>query len=109
MADVSSIPNLQELMIGDSATITLTQDQLAATIGDEVVLLGLETGMYYGLEAVAAHVWRHLQHARTFGEVVDEVMNVFEARRDDVVRDMSEFVRTLEAEGLVTISSSEAA
>ena len=95
-------------MIDDAATITLTQDQLAATIGDEVVLLGLETGTYYGLEAVAAHVWRHLQHVHTFGEVVDEVMNVFEARRDDVVRDVSEFVRTLEAEGLVTISSSEA-
>lgn len=108
MANVSSIPNLQELMIGDSATITLTQEQLAATIGDDVVLLGLTTGTYYGLEAVAAHVWRHLQHARTFVELVDEVMCVFDVGRDDVVRDVSEFIRKLEAEGLASISIGKA-
>ena len=94
-------------MIGDSATITLTQDQLAALIGDEVVLLGLKTGTYYGLEAVAAHIWKHLQHKQTFGDVVNEVVSVFDVGRNEVVRDVSEFVWTLEAEGLVTISSSE--
>lgn len=95
-------------MIDDSATITITKNHLSATIGDEVVLLGLTTGTYYGLEAVAMHVWRHLQRARTFGELLDEIVCVFDVARCDAVRDVSEFIRTLEAEGLASVSSESA-
>ena len=102
------LPNSRHSMISDSAKITLTDDQLAATIGEEVVLIGLKKGTYYGLEDVAAHIWRHLHSARTFVELVDEVVRVFDGERDDIVRDVSEFIRALEAEGLANISISQA-
>lgn len=96
--------SLLKSMFSKFATVRLTKDQLATTIGDDVVLLGMKTGTYYGLEGVGAHIWNYLQKERTVGQIVDEVLSVFDAEREEVEQDVTGFVKTLEMEGLVTVS-----
>lgn len=91
----------------NSTQITLSNEQLAASVGAEVVLLGLNTGTYYGLEAVGAHIWNLLQRTQLFGDIVDDVLSEFDAEREVIIRDVSQFIKTLEAEGLVHLAESQ--
>lgn len=72
------------------SVITLTSkvhasaDHVACDLDDETVLLSLRTGEYYGLNEVAARVWKLIQQPATVDEILSALLAEFEA--DDVDR-----------------------
>jgi hypothetical protein len=75
---------------------------LATTLGNEVVVLNLENGVYYGLNAVAASVWKRLSTPCSLSELVVAVEAEFEAADNDVESDLRSLLETLGTHGLVT-------
>lgn len=81
------------------AAITLTSkvrasaDHVACDLDDETVLLSLRTGEYYGLNEVAASVWKLVQAPITVNEILASLMEEFEA--DDAERCGEEVVLLL--------------
>ena len=63
-------------------------------LAGETVLLNLESGVYYGLDAVGTRVWQLLQQGKTIDGVcevmVEEYDVVIDVLRDDVSRLVSE-------------------
>ena len=47
-------------------------------IGDEVVMLDVDSGFYFGLNEVASEIWTMLQHPITEQEIVDALMDNYE-------------------------------
>jgi hypothetical protein len=52
-----------------STTIVASEQQISCDVADEVVLLSVQNGQYYGLNPVAASIWRLIQKPRTLAEV----------------------------------------
>jgi hypothetical protein len=75
----------------------------AARSGDDLVLLHLERGTYYTLNATGAFVWESLGGGAALGAVRDAIVSRFEVDAETAWRDLVELVGELEAEGLVTI------
>lgn len=63
-----------------SVRVTMTtplqahDDVVARAVGDEMVLLDLQTGIYYTLNSVGATVWRGIEDALTATEILDRVV-----------------------------------
>ena len=57
-----------------SARVRARVEQVSCELGDEAVILNLEDGAYYGLNEVAARVWKIVQEPRTVGEIRDALM-----------------------------------
>jgi hypothetical protein len=69
--------------VADEVTLTLDSELVASTthvsceLGDEVVILSLSTGEYYGLNPVAARVWTLLQEPRRVAEIRDRLLDEY--------------------------------
>ena len=49
--------------------VAVTTEQVSCTLSDEVIVLSLANGEYFGLNGVGARVWELLQEGRTLLEL----------------------------------------
>jgi hypothetical protein len=84
-------------------SVTLSPDVMARQVGDEVVLLHLTSGNYYGLDPVGARAWHFLVEGLTPAEVCDRLLQEYEVPRQQLEEDISRLIDDLGAHGLVTI------
>jgi hypothetical protein len=50
-------------------------------IGEEVVMLDMESGFYFGLNSVASVIWGMLKEEIGFEKLIDQLMAQFEVER----------------------------
>jgi len=76
--------------ITSATKVHASRDHVACDLEDETVLLSLRTGEYFGLNEVAASVWKLIQEPRTVEEILAGLLEEFEA--DDVDRCREEVI-----------------
>jgi hypothetical protein len=79
-----------------------------AELGEEIVFLDMERGVYYGLTDVAASAWRRLQEPMRFEDLVQAVMEEYEVDRERCEADLRTFLEQLNQKGLVTADADPA-
>ena len=89
--------------IDPASPISRAPEQLSTEIADEVVLLGLRKGRYFGLDGVGADVWRWIEEPRRFDALLDAILADYDVDRGPAQDDLTRLLRDLEAEGLVEI------
>lgn len=94
----------------DLAQLTVVPhgDQLSAEIGDEVVILNVESEKYFGLNPVGARIWQLIQDRRPLTEIRDIVLTEFDVDAERCERDLLHLVDRLREEGLVTVRTPDA-
>jgi hypothetical protein len=70
-------------------------------LGDEVVILNLDTGIYFGLEHVGARTWKLIADGRTRQEVLQTIAVEYETSDEQAEQDLEELVGELSQEGLI--------
>lgn len=76
-------------------------DSVAAQVGEDLVLMSIERGAYFGLDGIAAAIWRNLARPITVAALCDVLAGTFEAERDRLERDVLAFLETLRAQALI--------
>jgi hypothetical protein len=76
-------------------------DVVARAAGDEMILLDLETGVYFTLNAVGAAIWKGLEAGSDSSVILAAVVDQFEVDEDTAKADIGEYLDALAAEGLV--------
>jgi hypothetical protein len=82
-------------------SLVAVANHVSCELGGEAVILNLDTGVYYGLEGVGAHVWMLLQQPRSLAEVRDLIVEEFEVDPAQCEADLGPFVALLNVHGLV--------
>ena len=67
----------------------------------ETVLLHLDSGVYFGLDAVGTRVWALLLEHGTTGPVCAQMEREYEVEHDELERDVHRLVRELHQKGLI--------
>jgi hypothetical protein len=81
--------------------VVITRELLASALGEEKVILDMDSGLYYGLDEVGARVWDLLTEPRAPREVCDRIEEEYEVDRDLLESDVLHLVRQFDAEGLL--------
>jgi hypothetical protein len=76
---------------------------LFTELGDEAVLLHLESGLYFGLNTVGSRIWQMIAAHHPLGTVRDRLLAEFDAEADRIWRDLEELVGELVARGLAAV------
>jgi hypothetical protein len=79
------------------------EDVLFQVVDDEVVLLNLDSGEYFGLNEVGARIWVLSSKGRSLGSILKDILERYEVEAEDLIRDVMTFLHQLEEEGLVSI------
>jgi hypothetical protein len=90
-------------ILSDRSRVTITPDQVSADLSGETVVLHLSSGVYYGLDPVAARVWELLQEPRSVGEIRDALVEEYDVDAARCERDLIGLLQTLAAAELIEI------
>lgn len=71
-----------------------------ADLDGEAVLLNIETGTYYGLDAVGTRIWQLLSDGSQLEAVFDTLLGEYDVPPDELRVDLTAFIDTLVAKGL---------
>lgn len=71
---------------------------------DEGVLLSLDTKCYYSLNSTGLFIWRLLNGRRTIEDILAIMIKDFSVAREKINNCVLKFIKSLEAEKLVTLS-----
>jgi hypothetical protein len=85
----------------------LVQDNepIPATVDEEVVLLSVRAGNYFGFNRVGTEIWNMLTEPRRVGDIFDALAKEHDVDADTMTRDVSQFLQTLIDRGLVKVVS----
>jgi hypothetical protein len=82
---------------------------MTRAVGNEIVLLDLEAGIYYGLDAVGARAWQLWAGKHGFDDVLTIMCEEYDVERSTLASDLTELLRRLEQARLVTVTPSPSA
>jgi hypothetical protein len=75
---------------------------MSRLVGDETVLLDLESGMYFGLDGVGKRIWESIGDGLTLAEIAAAVVSEYDVEEDRARADVIEFARDLVERGLLS-------
>lgn len=85
--------------------VVVKEGLLHRRIGDEVVLVELDSGTYFGLGEVGAVIWQSLAEDGRLEEAHRRVLAEFAVEPERLTQDLLSLVEDLLAQGLVRTSS----
>lgn len=85
-----------------STTVIASKQQISCDVADEIVLLSVEDGQYYGLNPVGASIWRLIQSPTTLDDVRDGLLAEYDDVSDETcTAEVVTFMTNMLALGLV--------
>jgi hypothetical protein len=74
---------------------------LSAVIKGELVMMSVETGQYFNLNAVGAHIWRLIEGPQSLDAIVATLADSYDAPEAAIRAEASGFLARLEQENMV--------
>jgi hypothetical protein len=87
---------------GLDAAFRIPDEVIFRELDGEAVVLNLDTGIYFGLDAVGTRIWRLLEERKPLKAVLDTLIDEYEAPPDRLQRDLLAFVERLDDKGLLS-------
>ncbi len=75
----------------------------SATLEDEVVLLDMQSGIYFGLDSVGAHIWQLVERGTTAEEIARAITARYDVDPAQARSDVEEFLRALQRQRLIDV------
>jgi hypothetical protein len=93
----------EKQLISLASTVSRSEDHLSAEIDNEAVLMSIEQGNYYGLDAIGTDIWRRLDGQVVVADLCAALGEEYDADADTIKRDVLALLERLIAEGLIEI------
>ncbi|MBX3013933.1 MAG: PqqD family protein [Caldilineaceae bacterium] len=81
--------------------VTIPAQVLDNQIDEEIVILDLASGTYFGLNPVGAAIWSALREGKTLAETCQVIVDQYDVSPSDVARDVIHLTTELLAKKLV--------
>ena len=88
-------------MVSFSERLTVAPDVLFRPVGDEGVLLNLNTTLYLGLNRVGTRMWNVLTSASSIPAAYDALLEEYEVEPSQLRADLEEFIQRLLGQRLI--------
>ena len=89
--------------LAPTARISHHPDAMATDLGDLVVILQIQTGVFHQLNQVGSFIWKELAEPVEFGALGQKAAHLFDVDPEVCSRDIADFLRALSAQGLLLI------
>jgi len=91
-----------------ASVVTINPDITFRELDGEIVILNLETGVYFGLDEVGARTWRLIEDHGSLDAVFAVLRSEYDAAPAVLERDLLELVDHLCAKGLTRVAAKSA-
>ena len=98
----------QNSLISNSSIISAAKEQVSSDLGGEAIILNLKSGVYHGLNEVAAKIWNIIQNPKSVDDVRAIILEEYEVDFQQCDRDLKELLQELTKVGLIEINDRQA-
>lgn len=88
-----------------SSKISRSQDPLSAQVGDEMVLMSIEKGNYYGLDTIATEIWHRVEHPIVVEDLCAQLADEYDAGMETIEKDVLALLAQFAQEGFIEIQA----
>lgn len=81
--------------------VSIPDEVMARQLGDEIVILDLASGNYFGLDAVGARMWQLISEGEAVPRAFEILLSEYEVMPEQLRTDMERLLQDLLARGLV--------
>lgn len=78
------------------------QSVVTRGVGDDTMLLDLESGTYFGLDPIGSEIWQAIESNQSLGEACDRLEALYEVTREQLERDVIALAVELVEKGLAS-------
>jgi hypothetical protein len=94
------------MKLSSDSTVVITSNQVGADLGEEIILLHLENGEYFGLDDVGARIWRLMERPTALREIERILLEEYDIEPDRCHEEVSQLLSDLIENGLVEVIES---
>jgi hypothetical protein len=91
------------MTIGPDSVVVRDNEPIATTLDDQVVMLSVRAGAYFGLNDIGSEIWEMIGQPRRVDDICHTLSRVYDMTEDTATRDVVEFLEALLARGLVRV------
>lgn len=91
-----------------TSAVRIPDGVLSHDLQGELVILNLNTGVYFGLDPVGTRIWHLLQEYQSLQKVLDSMVEEYEVGKAQCAEDLLGFVAQMLEKGLVVEISDRA-
>ena len=91
--------------ISVDSVVVAAKGGLSRAVEQEVAILNLKNGTYYGLDRVGAYVWNLIQQPRSVAEIRRAMLEKYEIDEARCERELLDLLGELRSEGLIEVQS----
>jgi hypothetical protein len=99
--DRPTSPAKESKSISEETLIHRTASVLTAEVDKQIVMMDIESGRYLGLDDIGSVIWQRLETPRTFGDLVDSLVEDYDAERAVIAQDVRELLKEMATQGIV--------
>jgi hypothetical protein len=89
------------------SVVTQAPGQISSDLAGEVVILNLQSGIYYGLDSVGARIWNLIHEPIEVNEVLSILLDEYDVDPESCAADVLSMIMQLNAKELVEIRHEE--
>lgn len=93
------------MMLSADSIVMATPRQVGATLDEGAILLHLESGLYFGMENVAARIWKLLENPIRVGEIERVLSEEYEVEPGKCREEVDRLLRELVERDLVEVKN----
>lgn len=99
----------QLLEISGSSLVSPAQNQIASKLSSEAIILNLNSGTYYGLNEVGAHIWDLVaQRPHSFDQLRSHLLEEYDVSPEVCDKDLTAILSELKNAELIEVSDGTA-
>lgn len=92
-------------MSNASCVYKVDPDVISEKLGEEVVLVHLETGRIHHTNETGSRIWELLQEGRSLREMVEILRVEYSTSSEAIASDIREFIKSLRRENMIEMAS----
>jgi hypothetical protein len=85
-----------------SEKFSIPSSVMSRRLGDELVILDLASGTYFGLDAIGARVWHFLETGDSLDALCSELIQEYQVQQEIIRADINRLIEQLSVAGLIS-------
>lgn len=90
-----------------TSKVDIKETVFSQEVGEELVVLDLNSENYFGLDTVAGDMWKLLKDGKTLQETLDALLDMYDVQAEQLRADLESFVYRLIECNLAELSESK--
>jgi hypothetical protein len=90
--------------IADTTLLSRSPTVITAQVLDEIVMMNIDRGRYFGLDDIGSDIWRRIEPPRSFADLVDGLAADYNADRAIIAADVRALLERMVACDVVRLA-----